>query len=152
MSGTFYAPGHVLPNGATVLKSALEKRERPMTVVLAQFVTAPFVTWIVRPSDQCAFAGHYFTDLDEALRDFHERVEGAGKEPERQGAWGSMTLTAGELVAHLSRSAPDTPVTIGAPDELGVDWLNIEGVEPFREDESVSIILRAANDFDTRQW
>lgn len=155
-SDRYYAPGHVLPNGAMVLRSAQEQgTDRPFVVVLAQKL-GEFITWVVRPSDQVAFSGHYFTDLGAAMLDFDSRVESGGSPPVRQGAWGSMTLTAGEIVRHLSRFDPDTPVTIGVPDEV-VDkgcseWLNIEGFGEYRPGESVSIIIETADDYDSRQW
>lgn len=150
----YYAPGSLLLNGAIVLKSEQEKRDNPMVVVLAQ-KHGEFVTWIVRPSDHLAFAGHYFADIDRALADFHDRVR--GEEPPQRGfVRGAMTLTAGEMARHLSRFHPDTPVTIGAPDSVidkgGSEWLNVAGFAEYREDESVSLIIEAADDFDSRQF
>lgn len=60
------------------------------------------------------------------------------------------TLTVGELAQHLSRFDADMPVTIGAPQ--GDWWFNIDGASDPIETGEASVILFAADDFDTRQF
>lgn len=70
--------------------------------------------------------------------------------PNRQGNT-VPTLTCGQLAKYLATFPDDMPVTIEAGC-VGVDWLNIDGAtDPYATDEP-SVILFAADDFDTRQW
>jgi hypothetical protein len=60
------------------------------------------------------------------------------------------TLTAGEIIAALSKLPSDMPVTVGL--DGGAGWLNIEAItNPFASDEPSAIIM-TADDFDTRQF
>src|SRR4051812_42995490 len=68
-----------------------------------------------------------------------------------------LTLTAGELIAHLAKYPADTPVTVRVPDctydagyELN-EWLNVKAATDPEETGEQSVILCTADDFDTRQ-
>jgi hypothetical protein len=61
-----------------------------------------------------------------------------------------VTMTAGELIRHLSHFTPDTPVTVALPD--GSWWLNVEGASDPNETGEQSVILHTRDDFDTRQF
>lgn len=69
----------------------------------------------------------------------------------REGA----TLTAGQIIAWLSRFPKDMPVTVGVPDGFGAEWLNIWGMtDPYADgvdDAEYSVILMTVDDFDPRQ-
>jgi hypothetical protein len=58
-------------------------------------------------------------------------------------------VTAGELIAHLSRYPADMPITASKPDG---DWFNIIGATDPNETGEESVILITRDDFDTRQW
>lgn len=61
--------GDRLPNGATFIAESGE-------IILARFrEPQPWVTWRYRPGHyESTGAGHYFTDMLEAVHDFYERA------------------------------------------------------------------------------
>jgi hypothetical protein len=63
-------PGELLQNGATCIVS----NGQFILAVWEQSVYHPFVTWELHMSGNVEH-GHYFNDIDEAVRDYHDRCE-----------------------------------------------------------------------------
>lgn len=58
------------------------------------------------------------------------------------------TMTAGEIIAELSKYDPERPVLIATD-----GWyLNIEGTEYDADAEEIAVTIETRDDYDTRQW
>lgn len=58
--------------GYTIIK--IEKYNNNFAICLGKNEAGCFVTWDCRPDTDYYFWGHYFTDYNEAMRDYHTRL------------------------------------------------------------------------------
>jgi hypothetical protein len=65
--------GQRLKNGAIVI-SVTKRGNRSIILALLPKIKEPYVTWCYEES--CCKAGHYFCDLELALKDYKHRIEG----------------------------------------------------------------------------
>ena len=66
--------GQRLKNGAIVI-SVTKRGNRAIILALLPTATDPYITWCCYKGSYCV-AGHYFIDIETALKDYKHRIEG----------------------------------------------------------------------------